>query len=422
MRIGLFTDVFYPQINGVVTATDMLAGELARKGHEVHVLAPEFKDYHDDTSHPYIVKRFPSIPAFFYEEFRLVLSPNPSILSYASKNNFDIYQFTTPLALGFESILLSRIFNKPLVGTFHTFFADPDYLKHIKLDNKLIEQIGWAYSNFFYNRVDVVTVPSQQTAVEIKAHGCKPPIRYISNGIVLSEFDNSKSPEVRSTFGIQDDDIGCLFVGRLAYEKNIDGLIRAFAASHRLDDRLKLLIVGGGPQEQDFKALVDRLNAGSFIKFVGRVAHDELLKSGVYGACPFFITLSKTENQPVTILEAQANGCITVCLPEKGLKTMIEHRKTGYFVSSDKPETFADEFLQLLANSSLQTSMRKHIKHHISEQSIDRIGEQWIELYSGLILKRETKGPFRYWLHRTTRSARRAGTRLNAFLRKLFAR
>lgn len=391
MKIALVSDTFLPQINGVVTATIMLAKSLTRKGHEVHILAPEYKEYTGDSKFPFPIKRFTAFPAWFYEDFKWAVSPNPAVHAYIHKHNFDIIHFQTPMALGFQSISIARILKKPIVGTFHTFFADPDYLKHIKLDHKLIERFGWFYSNQHYNRCDVVTVPSKQTGVELREHGCKPPIQYISNGIDLSQFDNSKADEVRTKYQFKPEDTVFLFVGRLAHEKNMEALISAFCHAAEQDQSLKLLIVGGGPQESEYHELANKIDKTGAISFAGRIEHDDLVVSGIFGACDFFVTLSRTENQPVTILEAQANGIIPICLPIKGLKSMIEHGKTGYFLPGESPEAFTLGIKALLSDTGLIETMKKEIKVFIDGQSIDTITQEWETLYSSLIKKKNDK-------------------------------
>ncbi|HBG37494.1 MAG TPA: hypothetical protein DDW88_10565 [Treponema sp.] len=65
MKIAFFADCFFPQLNGVVTATLMLAEELHKRGHEVHILAPSYHKYKGDSQFPFVVKRFASFNARF---------------------------------------------------------------------------------------------------------------------------------------------------------------------------------------------------------------------------------------------------------------------------------------------------------------------------------------------------------------------
>lgn len=385
MKIAFFADCFFPQINGVVTATLMLAQELQARGHEVHLLAPKYRKYKNDAQFPFTIKRFAAFNAGFYDDFKWVINPNLSLLRYCAKHKFDIFHFQAPMSMAAQAIFIARLFKKPLIGTFHTFFADPDYLKHANLDFKFFQKVGWYYSNKHYNRCDVVTVPSIQTGIELKEKKCTAPIKYISNGINLKQFDNSKSPEVREKFGYKKDNIVFLFIGRIAHEKNLKALIKVFSHIAKQNTKIKLLIVGGGPQEKEYKDYVNENSLQATIQFTGSIDHDNLVVSGIFGASNYFITLSKTENQPITILEAQANGLVPFCYPAKGLKTMIEHGKTGLFLENQDEALCAEEILKVISNTEQMTELKQSIQEFIQSQSIETIATEWEHLMQELI-------------------------------------
>lgn len=391
MKIAFFADCFFPQLNGVVTATLMLAEELHKRGHEVHVLAPSYRNYKGDSQFPFVVKRFASFNARFYDDFKWVFNPNPSLLRYFRKHNFDILHFQAPMSMAAQAIFIAKVYKKPLIGTFHTFFADPEYLKHAKLNYPIVEKFGWYYSNKHYNRCDVVTVPSKQTGIELKNNKCTAPIRYISNGINLKQFDNTKAAEFRKKWNFSEKDIVFLFVGRIAHEKNILSLIKVFSHIGEKNKAIKLLIVGGGPQKDTYASYVKEHSLQNNIQFTGSINHDDLVVSGVFGACDYFITLSKTENQPITILEAQANGLIPFCYAEKGLKTMIEHGKTGWFLENKDENLCGDELLSIISNTEQINNLKETMLAYIQSQSIENIAVEWENLMQELIEQKKQK-------------------------------
>ena len=64
------------------------------------------------------------------------------LMRYLRQKDVDIIHFATPLSLGMQAILIAKKLNKPLVGTFHTFSADKEFLKGIHLDfNPVIKYI-----------------------------------------------------------------------------------------------------------------------------------------------------------------------------------------------------------------------------------------------------------------------------------------
>ena len=192
MKIAIFTDSFIPQINGVVTSTINLAKGLADKGNKVFIIAPKYKNIKEFNYPSIQVKRVPGIPALFYEEFKFTYFFSIKLLKYLKKEKIDIIHFQTPLTLGAQAIILSRRLKVPLVGTFHTFFMDPEYLKHIKINNKLVQKLAWFYARMYYNKCNLITCPSEVAKEEIISNGLIKTIKVISNGIDTKFFDNSK--------------------------------------------------------------------------------------------------------------------------------------------------------------------------------------------------------------------------------------
>lgn len=123
MRIALFTDTFLPQINGVVTSIINLAKGLADRGHQVHIIAPKFRNTEEFDYPNVYVRRTRSMPAFFYEDFKFTLPVSPIILEYIMDKKIELIHFQTPITLGFQAIILARLLKIPLIGSFHTFFC-----------------------------------------------------------------------------------------------------------------------------------------------------------------------------------------------------------------------------------------------------------------------------------------------------------
>ncbi|MGM5488288.1 MAG: glycosyltransferase [Nanobdellota archaeon] len=372
MRIAIFTDTFLPQINGVVTSTVNLAKRLADRGHTVYIIAPRFNEK-SSFKYPRIhIRRVPGIRAGFYEDFKLTPLLNPLLYKYIQRQGIDIYHFQTPMSLGFEAVLLGRFFGKPVIGTFHTFFAEKEYLKHCGLTSEIFERLAWGYATFFYNQATLVTSPSPATKKELVKQGCKRPIEVISNGIEL-EFDNSRSDAVRrkhSSGGLL-----LLFVGRMAHEKNPFFLMEVMRILKKKDSTIRLLMVGDGPQKEEIMA-----KAPDTVEFLGLIEHAALIKSGIFGACDVFVTASKTENQPMTLLEAQANGLVCVGPKAQGIPDLIGHNQNGLLVEPDSKKSFVDAILSLrdvMLRKKLADCSRESIKEHDMERVVDR----WEEIY-----------------------------------------
>ncbi len=389
MRIAIFTDTFLPQINGVVTATINLAKGLADRGHKVWIFAPKFRNTKEFKHKNVYVKRNFSVPAGFYEDFKFTSPIGLSIIKEIRRNNIQAVHFQTPITLGVQAIIIAKLLRLPLIGTFHTFFADEEYLKHVKFNNKIAQRIMWEYSNIYYNRCTLVTCPSGSTKKELVAHGCKKSIKVISNGIDFDMFDNRKAGEVKKKYGPDDDLL--LFIGRIAHEKNIGYLLECFSRAIRINPNMKLLMVGDGPQMKEAKRMILDLDIRKKVVMLGRIPHSNLVRSGIFGACKLFVTASRTENQPMTMLEAQANGLVCVALNSRGIPDLVKDRHNGFLVKEGDKEAFARAIVNILRDEALYDKMRGETIRRVQEHSITKVIDGWERIYSSLINKKKNQ-------------------------------
>ncbi|MFH1182365.1 MAG: glycosyltransferase, partial [Candidatus Woesearchaeota archaeon] len=313
--------------------------------------------------------------------WKFTLPFDPLLLNYIRKEKIDIIQFHTPAMLGMQAIIIAKALDIPLIGTFHTFIMDPQYLKHIRLSHRLMEKFAWKWSNAFYNRCDLITCPSERTKAELIAKNCKKPMKVIPYGIDLSEFDNAKSPSVRRALNKKGKLL--LFVGRLAYEKNIPYLLECFALMLRKLPNTRLVIVGDGPQEKLIKAKIRALGISKSVIFTGSIGHDKLVKSGIFGACDVFIHASTTETGPITLLEAQANGLVSVVVEGPGMN-LVTNNVNGYVVGQNDKKGFADAVVTLLTDAAKYNRMKKATLRIVRKYEISHVIEDWEMAYEKL--------------------------------------
>lgn len=383
MRIAIFTDTFQPQVNGIVTATLHIAEGLAKQGHKVHIIAPKHKILKEFKFKNIVVKRRFGIPAPFYTGFKLTLPFDIGLLIYLIKNKIDVVHFQTPGTLGMNAIILAKLLNLPLIGTFHTFLAHPHYLKHIKMDYQFMDNFSWSYLRGYSNRCDLITSPSNETKKELIQRGFKRPIKVISNGIDLKMFNNSNWKKVRSSYG--KDARLALFVGRIAHEKNIFFLIDCFKKVVKKVPKAKLIIVGGGPQMHDLRQRIRSNRLEDNVVLLGEIKHHELLKSSIFKACDIFVTASVTENQPMTVLEAQANGLPCIGLDGGGMKDLIKDGHNGYLLSPSDSEGFSDRMIQILSDTKTRDKMSRNTLDGVKEHSLPMVIKEWEKTYAQAI-------------------------------------
>ena len=383
MKVGIFTDTFLPQVNGIVSATVNLAKRLADRGHEVHIIAPRLEK-RNLLRHPGVhVKRIPGIKAGFYDGFKLTPFLNPVLYRYIWNKDIDVCHPQPPMSLGFETLILGKFLRKPVIGTFHAFFADKEYLKHVGLDNNVFEKLAWSYATFFYNMPTLVTAPSAATKRELIRQGCKTNIEVISNGIDMTIFDNRKKEDIRKKYGRGGPMM--LYFGRIAHEKNHIFLMEVMKEVFRKEPSATLLMVGGGPQEKEIEDRARELGISDNVHFLGMIEHKRLIRSGILGACEIFVTASKTENQPMTILEAQANGIVCIGPDARGIPDLITHDRNGLLVEPDDKEGFVNSILSVIQNAEYRDRLRMATLEDIKQHDIERVVDRWEEVYAEAI-------------------------------------
>jgi 1,2-diacylglycerol 3-alpha-glucosyltransferase len=378
MRIAFFTDSFMPLTNGVSVCVAEMARKLADRGHNIYIIAPQYTRAETFKYSNVTVIRKKCVPSPLYKGLKFTMPFDPALLNYMSDQKIDIIHFHTPLTLGMQAIMVAKILDIPLIGTFHTFFMDPQYLKHIGMNYRFMQKVGWKWSNVFYNRCDIVVCHSAGIRHELIEQGCKSRIKVIPLGIDLSVFDRSKSCDVRKALNRKGKIV--LFVGRLAYEKNIFYLLECFALVLRKLPDTRMVIVGEGPQEKLVKAKIRALGIAKSVILTGRIEHDALVKSGIYGACDVFVNASTTETGPLTVLEAQANGL--VCVSVEGHRTdLIKDNVNGIIVPKRDRKAFADAVVSLLTDAAKYCRLKKGTERLIRKRDIPEIIDELENVY-----------------------------------------
>lgn len=388
MRVALFTDTYLPQVNGIITFLLNLSKGLAKKGHIVYIICPKFPNNlnQEEFIHKNVkIIRVNSIPAFFYPEFKFTSPFSFKLYKFLKQEKIDVIHFQTPISLGIEAILISRLLKVPLIGTFHTNIADPAYLKHLGLNNKLMEKISWSYCRFYYNQCDLITCPSNATREELLNNGFKQPLKIISNGIDFSIFDNKDSKNIKEKYSKNKKLL--LYVGRIAHEKNLFYLLECLKLVLKKIPNVNLLIVGGGPQFNDVKNKVKELGLDNNVIMTGSIDHKILVKSGIYGAADLFVTASPTETQGITTLEAQVNGVVCLGVNKGGIKDLIKDGYNGYLVELNDKKDFCDKIIKLLKDKELYSKMKKNTLKEIQNHDINMVIKSMEKEY--LALKNE---------------------------------
>lgn len=303
MRVGFFTEVYHPVVNGIVASVDGLAGGLRALGHEVYCFAPHVPGY-EERDEP--VFRMPSLPLPTPAPYRLTLPVVSRRNRHAIINRLDILHAHSPFVTGWMAVRYARRLRIPLVYTYHTQLEE--YAHYVPFDAQATRRAASTLTRSFANLADAVIVPSASMREHLTELGVTVRVDVIPSGIDLPRFGSgSRNARLRESLGLRAGERMLLFVSRLAREKNVDMLLDAVAASRA---PLRLVIAGDGPERSALEARAAELGISERTVFLGAVERDAL--PDLYASADAFVFPSVTETQGLVLAEALAAGTLVI--------------------------------------------------------------------------------------------------------------
>ncbi len=380
MNIAIFTDSFFPQINGLVTAIDAIATELSKRNN-VYVFVPAYNMKY--SSDKYTVIKIPSLPFILAPEYKISSLLSIKVIKFFVTNKIDIIHTHTPFSLGILGLLVGKLFNIPVVHTYHTLFEE--YLHYVKLSKKSGSWIVKLVSRLYCNRCDKIIVPSAITKDYLKRYSVKKEITVMPTGINLDKFKNGIRSRWRKRLNIPDDATILLYVGRLAIEKNIFFLLECFAELYRTKKNLYFLIVGGGPLKKEIEFYLKKNRLNKNVIMTGYLDPSEM--KHIYAASDIFIFASVTETEGLVILEAIDSGLPVVAVAERGTKTLLPSKKILGIspVKLDKKRMINEIQFYLKNRKKYKKTIKNNLKNFIRNYTIQTTAKHLSKLYNSLI-------------------------------------
>lgn len=331
MRIGIFSDTYIPQINGVSTSIEMLRKGLEEKGHKVYIVTvnPHGLKYEYDEN----VLRIPGVPIGIFD-YRLTSVYPARAIKKIKSWRLDVIHSQTEFGIGTFARIISKQFNIPLVHTYHTMYEDyihyitKGYLK--KTSRKIVEYLTLFYCD---STATELIVPTKKTYDLFKdKYKVKRNVHIIPTGIQIEKYSRDYSLDkinnLKKILNINDEAV-LIFVGRLGLEKSVDFLIE----NHKKINA-KLLIIGDGPERENLENLVKRLKLEDKVIFTGKVPLKDI--SLYYKIGDIFVTASKTETQGLTVIEALASSLPVVAINDDSFIEPIKNEYNGYLFNDKK--------------------------------------------------------------------------------------
>lgn len=379
MRIGFFTDTYFPQVSGVATSIKTLKTELEKQGHTVFIFTTTDEDinrYED-----WDVIRIPSVPFFAFKERRVAYRGFTDALKIARRYKLDLIHTHTEFSLGILGKMIARELDIPVVHTYHTQYED--YVHYIANGKLIRPSMVKYFVRSFLKGLDGVICPSE--IVEDLLNGYDIPIskRVIPTGIDLAKFERPEITEedtldLRAHLGIEPDETMLLSLSRISHEKNIQAIVSAMPTILADNSKVKLVIVGGGPFAEELKELIQELGLTDSVQMTGMIAPTDTAL--YYKAADFFISASTSETQGLTFLESLASGTPILAHSNPYLDNVITDKMFGTLYQRE--QELSDAVVEAIVATPV---MNQHLlEKKLYEISATNFGRRVYEYYLDL--------------------------------------
>ena len=382
MKILFISDVYFPRINGVSTSIRTFVEQMQGLGHEVHLIAPDYSIATQDESW---IRRIPARSIYFDPEDKLmkygeVLQRLPGL----KREKYDIVHIHTPFVAHYVGLKLARELNVPCVETYHTFFED--YLHHYLpwIPKPMARGVARMISKRQCNAVDAIVAPSQPMLDVLRGYGVKVNAEVVPTGLQMESFKAADGKAFRQKYKIPLERPMLLYVGRVAFEKNIAFLLQMLKVLVQDVPDALLVITGEGPAEGSLHRLSQELGLAHNVKFIGYLDR-ELELNACYQAADVFVFASKSETQGLVLLEAMAQGTPVVAIAELGTASILVDGQ-GALIAPDHVEGFSDKVKHLLMYPEERFELGIRARTYVLAKWTASIqAERMVQFYGSLI-------------------------------------
>ena len=375
LRIGIITETYPPEINGVALTIARWVEGLRQRGHFVH-LARVRQGENDRPLSTDALDTLP-LPGFRIPGYPQLQGGWPavrSLLKHWRQLRLDLVHIVTEGPLGYSALRAARRLAVPVSTSFHTHFQN--YSRHYHL--------GWlatpimAYLRHFHNQGVQTLVPTVELAEQLQSIGFLR-TQVLARGVDTRLFSPlRRDPALRARWNAAPDAPVALYVGRLAAEKNLELAITAFQAIHRIQPAARMVLVGDGP-------LAARL----------RARHPEFVYCGMrqgedlathYASADLFLFPSLTETFGNVVLEALASGLAVAAFDYAAAHAHVEPTRSGLLAPCGDTGAFIAAATALARDLSALRRMGQTARQAMPRLDNERIYDRLETLFLNAIM------------------------------------
>jgi phosphatidylinositol alpha 1,6-mannosyltransferase len=369
VRIALFSEVYWPMVSGVGVTLLRLTEALQTRGHEVRVYTATYPipDGQDDRPE---VHRSPSMPFFLYTDVQWAFPRLREVVDDLARFRPDVVHVATEFSLGVAGLKAARQLGLPVIASAHT-----DYEVYAaRYGVPWAVRAGWHYLRWFYGQAHRVLCPSRIYEQHLHARG----VRHTgiwSRGVDPEVFHpRFRSAAWRARFGVEPGDLLVTYIGRLAREKNLELLLRAWERLAPVRGSAQLVLVGRGPLEEPI-----RRSDFPAVHVPGLLHGAEL--SAAYASADLFTFPSPTETFGNSLLEAMGSGLPSLVAAAGGVLEFAAHGRNAWLVAPNSVTAIEEGLERLLGDTALRRRLADGALRTARERSWDEVYDRLLEDY-----------------------------------------
>jgi len=368
LRVLLVTETYPPEINGVAMTTQRLVEGLRGRGHWIGLVRPgQSRDGRGTGDADSWI--MPGLPIPGYPGLRLGLPARRRLGRIIEAQRPDLVHVVTEGPLGWSALLAARDRGLPVTSGYHTHFDQysghygPAWLK------------PWVtrWLDGLHRRCQATFAPTPELAVQLGARGI-PNVHALGRGVDTRLFHpQRRDPELRRRWGVEEGSLACLYVGRLAPEKNLQVVERAFAAIEREHPGARMVWVGDGPALPGLRA------AHPGHVFAGPRVGEDLATH--YASADLFLFASLSETWGNVLAEALASGLTVVAYRRAAAAHLIMNGANGVTIDAGDAGGFTALALRAAADPALRQRLGQQASHSMRAFGWEAV----VERFEGLL-------------------------------------
>ena len=375
------TDNFLPRRDGITTFLSEIIPRL-KENFNITIICPEYKT----TEVKIEGIKFVRIPLSKRKvgDFRIPKWKPRKIIKTIKKADLIFTQTTGPI--GASALFFGQRMNRKTIAFIHSIEWDlvAQSAKHAII-KKYSYPITKRITHFLYSRCTYLIVPSESISDALTWKDLQTPKKIINLGVNTNKFtpseNKSEVKELKQELGIDENQLIIGYHGRIAREKDLPTLMRAFIKLRKKYPNIRLLIVGSG-----VKKIEKQLEKQPGIIHVHAVHNVEKYLQ----IMDIYCLTSLTETTSLSVLEAMSTGLPVVTSPVGFIKDYISNGKNGLFFKTENSFSLTKEIEKLINSKKIRTKLGENARHTIIHRfDWDLTGMRLVDFFNKF--KKETK-------------------------------